>query len=86
MKRPVTLPITEARCRPEVAERKRRHLCARYLVAADVGRPLADYTAGHTITVWGYGCTHFIAAALLPVAGPAGPTVHEAVKGLSCRH
>ena len=77
----VYLAKTEAKCKPS-GYCNRKPNCARFLVKAEQGRPVADYTV-QCITYGNY-CTGFMDASKHrdppPTAG--GPRVHDAPGGI----
>ena len=79
---PVTLPPSMPRC-PDARQGdcRQHNTCARALVAHTIGRPVRDYTGemGWSATA----CAFYLpVAAFRPGAVVAGPTVHEAPRGL----
>lgn len=78
----VFLAPAEARCTPS-GYCIRKEGCARYLVKADQGRPVADYTLAHSIHPAGW-CAGYMDASKHrdPPLGQGGPRVHEAPEGL----
>lgn len=78
----VYLDVSESRCEPSGSCRSKAG-CARYLVAPQQGRPVADYSVQHTIYTAGW-CAGYMDAAKHrdpPVTGD-GPRVHDAPRGI----
>jgi len=78
----VFLAISEPRCNPS-GYCHRKGMCARYLVAAQQGRPVADYSLQSLAYAIGW-CGGFLDAAKHrdPLPGAGGPRVHEAPQGI----
>ena len=79
----VYLALAEPRCTPISGYCIRKVGCARYLVAADQGRTVADYTLQQSIYTAGW-CAGYMDAEKYrtPLRSSGGPKVHEAPGGI----